>query len=122
MISCADLIKFKKVSFKKLVKLLSSCWAVDESFKTKLYIFVFFKEALKTMEKEQKCYVFKKLLSDFLANSTGINWRNFNNHKFLENCYAELVDENQEVAFVVIFERLKGFLENFISISKEKVF
>jgi hypothetical protein len=112
--------KFKTLN-KKIIKEIIDLWGKSQLFSTKFHCYILMKTIITTNENETRRLAFYKMLSAYLKYASNITWRTYTNFVFMRNCVTDSVALSMEIAYVVLFDKLKEMVAKVVDISKNKV-
>ena len=106
---------------KKLIREVIDIWSRDNNLSVKFNSFILIKTMLTVNDNEFKDYIYKNMFDKLVHYAPHWNWYNFDTMVFVRNCMIEAVSLSKEVAYVIIYERLKNLSALYLDVCKDKV-
>ena len=106
---------------KKVIREVINIWARDTNLSVKFNSFVLLKVMITANNNEFKDYIYKNMFDKMVHFAPHYNWHNFDIVVFTRNCMIEAVSLSKEIAYIVIYERLKNLSSLYLEVIKDKV-
>lgn len=106
---------------KKLIREIINLWARENNFSVKFNSFILLKVMITSNDNEFKDYIFKNMIDKMAQYAPHWNWNNLDSIIFTRNCVVEAISLGKEVAYIIMYERLKNLSSLYLEVSKDKV-
>lgn len=106
---------------KKLIREVLNIWGRDNNLSVKFNSFILLKVILKSNDNEFKDYIYKNMVDKMVQYTPHWNWHNFDTITFTRNCVIEAVSISKEVAYIIIYEKIRNISSLYLEVCKEKV-